>query len=798
MTQPTPFDAILVQCRDLFRDRVCAAVGEMFDGSEEALTKLAEKADEEHQRQFLDARDLAQSNREVIERQFRTRLTSEFQKRTNQAKKIGQSLSDFNLDDLQLVGEDDLNETLKYNDMATHVRRHCEEELGALDQRVAVLLGDATLEADDNPFGPKVICDAYKQACRQVECPVEVRMAFLKLIDGSVLDAFRSGYQDLNGLLIENSILPKIRYGISKHEGKERPAGAAEEAPAAERTAARGGEDMFAMLSKMIAPQGGAGGGAGGAAPGLGVGGAPLVQGAELMGSLTQLQVGNLAALGAAAAELGPILAEAGNLKNVLHQLKTTSVGAGLGQADTVTLDIVARLFDELFDDPKVHVVLKSLIGRLQLPMLKVAIADKDLFTKKEHPARQLLDTLGQIGMRLPPEFDTSRPLFARLDKFVQELVDGFKEKLEIFDKVRAELEAIIAEDDQRVAREMQATEQQLRQNESLALGKAAAQEEIRKHVVAAVKPPRAVVQFLAQQWIKFMTIVHARDGAQSDAWKGSLLTMDQLLFSVTPKTTPEEQRQFAKTIPGLLKGLKAGMTGAGIEDEVAKAFFGELMKLHTDVMHTHAAEPPPKERKAADPTASTTKRPAPPVAKATDSALKRPVAAEPKPAAEDEELDFTAPVTLNNPFGGGKVDVSADDLDFTEATAALAVEAPPAPAAGAPPAKEKPGAAARPPKKAQTIRLPSAMVPGAWVEILVSPDDETRVPAKLHYVSPMKSHFLFVDRKGVKAYECSRSMLARRIKLGEVTLLDGEPDASLFDRILDGLFGKLRAAAPA
>jgi hypothetical protein len=61
-----------------------------------------------------------------------------------------------------------------------------------------------------------------------------------------------------------------------------------------------------------------------------------------------------------------------------------------------------------------------------------------------------------------------------------------------------------------------------------------------------------------------------------------------------------------------------------------------------------------------------------------------------------------------------------------------------------------------------------------------------------------MKSHFLFVDRRGKKVYECSRSMLARRIKLGEVALLDGEPDASLFDRIVEGLFGKLKATAPA
>ncbi len=75
---------------------------------------------------------------------------------------------------------------------------------------------------------------------------------------------------------------------------------------------------------------------------------------------------------------------------------------------------------------------------------------------------------------------------------------------------------------------------------------------------------------------------------------------------------------------------------------------------------------------------------------------------------------------------------------------------------------------------------------------------DEEVQPAKLHYVSPMKSHFLFVDRKGNKVYECSRSMLARRIDNSEVRILEGEPDASLFDRIMGSLFGKLGTPAPA
>ena len=809
----TPFDAILVQSRDLLREQLAASVTAMFDNAETALNELAEKEkDEEAQKRYLDARDLAASNREVIESHFRQRLTSEFQKRTNKAKKIGVSLSDISLDDMALVGEDDLNETLKFNDMAAKLKRYCEEELGALDQRVGVLLGDASLESDDNPFGPQTICDAYKQACQKIDAPLEIRMVFLKLFDDHVADTIRSSYKDVNQLLIDNSILPKIRYGISKSESKDRPApglpeidkpkASGEDAPAA------GAQDMFAQLAKLMGGAGGAG--AGGGAPGMGVGGVPLVQGPALMSSLTQLQVGDLAALGEAAAELGPILAEAGNLKNVLHQLKTSSVGQSMGQVDSMTLDIVAMLFDQLFDDPKIPIALKGLIGHLQLPMLKVAIADKELFTKKEHPARQLLDTLGQIGLRLPPDFGAENPLFGKLEKFIKELVDGFQEKMEIFDKVRAELEEIISEQDAFVAQEMEASSKELELSERLSLAKVSAEDEIKKRVGGHMEIPRPIVRFLALQWIKYLVVVGARDGREAESWKQALQTMDDLLESIRPKATVEERRGVARIIPALLKRLRTGVTESGIEDAVSQAFFQELMKCHTEVMQGAKAPAAEPAKPAADTltkkpvatdstlkkpvaTDSTLKKPA-----VTDSATKKPVAtdstlkkpAAPKPAPVAEELDFTAPVEVNNPFGAGKVAVSSDDLDFSAAPAPAALAAP---APGAEPAAKGAKAAA----KRETIRLPSAMVMGAWIEVLDA-DGENRQIARLHYISPMKSHFLFVDRKGKKVYECSRSMLSRRLKLGEVSLLDGEPDASLFDRIMDGIFGKLGKPQPA
>jgi hypothetical protein len=421
-----------------------------------------------------------------------------------------------------------------------------------VDQRAGVLLGDGDLQAEDNPFGTAVIADAYKHALKQTEGPIEVRMKLLMLWDGATFDALDDAYHALNDMLVENSILPKIRYGIARQESKAAAGTPGTPAPGAEGADAAGApktpEDMFAALSQMLnagaAAGGAAGGGApGGGLPGMGVGGIPQVMGAELMSSLSNLQMGNLAALGEAAAELGPILAEVGNLKNVLHQIKGTSVGASMGQVDATTLDIVARMFDELFDDPKVPIALKGLIGRLQLPFLKVAIADKELFTRKTHPARLMLDTLGQIGLRLPSEWDDQTALFPRMESNVQRVVDGYQESVEIFDEVRADLEQVLAEDDARVAKEMEAEQEKLRRAESLALAKSVAQEEISKRVQSAAAAPRPVVEFLVKEWIKYLVVVIARDGAESALAKSALETIDQLLWSVAPKASPEERR---------------------------------------------------------------------------------------------------------------------------------------------------------------------------------------------------------------------------------------------------------------
>ena len=597
-----------------------------------------------------------------------------------------------------------------------------------------------------------------------------------------------------------------------------------------------------------------------------------VVEGAELLRSLTRVQLGDGTAV---AADVGPLIAgiaEPGTT-NVLRELKATSLGGGMSQMDAMTLDIVALLFDQLFDDSKIPIGVKGLIGRLQIPFLKVAIADKAFFSRKAHPARHMLDTLGEVAARLPADVNASNPTFARLDAMLQGLMKRFEENIEIFDTVREQMEALVIEEDQRIEEQAQADEKQVEQKESLALAKTVAQTEIKMRLRAA-RLPRAVVEFLLRQWIKVLLLVQVKEGEDSDAWKRALETMDLLIWSVEPKDTREARRELVGKVPDLLRRLADALAAAGIEDAVRARFVADLRKLHSEIIAGNAgalaAAPEPitvviAEMEAPEPAvespsielapeiAAAPEQPAPaleflavelapaiepepaipskpvepapafelPVihfAPAAEAAPAVPAApampAEPpmafelpkiektpaapakphtpapslespprpkqqvsvKPAmppapvaakpAEPESPDMTAPVTVPNPFGEGQVEVA--DLDFT--------------------VQLRGGTAGA---KA-TSALPPALKLGSWVEIVRKHEKEKHQTAKLTFISPLKTRYLFADRQGKTALECSQTELVRRFQLGEVIISKEPTELPLFDRLAEGVADKL------
>src|SRR5690606_26190870 len=124
--------------------------------------------------------------------------------------------------------------------------------------------------------------------------------------------------------------------------------------------------------------------------------------------------------------------------------------------------------------------------------------------------------------------------LFERIEASLQRLVEGFEDDLAIFTEVREELLELMAEEDRRIEQEALAQSREIEEMESLALARNAAQQEVLARIRVKELPP-AVLRFLAQEWIKLLLIVNAKEGVESDAWKDAVAAMDELIWSVEP-----------------------------------------------------------------------------------------------------------------------------------------------------------------------------------------------------------------------------------------------------------------------
>ena len=223
---------------------------------------------------------------------------------------------------------------------------------------------------------------------------------------------------------------------------------------------------------------------------------------------------------------------------------------------------------------------------------------------------------------------------------------------------------------------------------------------------------------------------------------------MDQLVWSAEPRTSVEDRRKLAAMVPRLVRRLMKGMKALGTEAGVREQFLGELMKIHTESVDAKT-----KDAVASD---------------------KPPAAAPPAPAS----LDFSAPLTVKNPYGAGDVQVTG--LDFTPAPADM----------------DKRAAAKAALQASLAAPAPENMTMGTWVELRPKDEGAEHRVAKLLFVSPKKTRYLFSDRRGQNVLELSRAELVRRLRTGEVVRLDEAPHEPLFDRVMSGLVHKLRAPA--
>lgn len=580
--------SVLHNCRDLLIEGATRVLTRQSEAMENTLLAMAERAP------LLETRNAYYAAQGTLNKRANELLSA-------CKEAYCQAFNDFahnrdkpaggELLELSLVDDQSFEITLVVDKATSRLRYNCAEELVALDARISHLLGRSDLSENDNPLGPRALCEALLEGISRMQLERDVQVVLLNQFDLVLTTELAHIYQSINRDLIDRSILPDLKVGA-----KSRAQGTSQASTAATGTAPgvpgqTGGGDMFRLFEQLAnggAPGVGSGGGVGGAA-GLPAG----LAGFSLLDSLGQLQSGGLTLPGGVRFEL-PLL-EAATVQNVLRTLQQSPVMQAASPLDAVLVDAVAMLFDVVFDEATIPDRLKAQIARLQIPVLKAAMLDRNFFSQQNHPVRRMLDAIATLAVHLPDN-EAGNARLEAISQVVSRVLENFEQDVAVFDFAAAELEAMstLLEDslEETVGTTLQEDIDHLKQSERAELAPVIVHDFINR-ALKDQQVVEAVREFLRRDWAQLLTTDYISEGEAGAHFNSHVETMRELVWSVQPKADMDARLMLVRILPGLLKRLREGVAEIDLPQKLTDRFFATLVILHANAVRPNAQPVP-------------------------------------------------------------------------------------------------------------------------------------------------------------------------------------------------------------
>ncbi|BAP43482.1 hypothetical protein PSCI_2780 [Pseudomonas sp. StFLB209] len=572
---------VLLQVRDKAAQQLKDALQRLFDNADDTLFEMADRArNNSEQNHFFEAMRDLRLKRKSIERTFVDKFYEAFlvlgQYQVAEPVLPGPVV----FDKLELVNNDDLERTVAVDAMVTKVMSRDSLALGQLTARLNQLVPQPITD-QSNPLGPMLLCDFFLQSARSFGVEIRVKLIILKLFERYVLADADQLYAEANQLLIATGILPDMKALPARRmtdRGQREQRTARLEDPAlvqATEKLDKGVQEVFEAMQELLA---------------------------HLRGSLAPRHDSNAEIRPISSQDLLRLLShlqqyvpsgeevEDFDLRQQLEQLLTrVSVRSGksriVGGGDEDVINLISMLFEFILDDRNLPSSLRALIGRLQIPMLKVAVLDKSFFSRGSHPARRLLNEIASAALGWGGRDDYQRDsLYLRVEHIVQRLLNDFVDDTAIFSELLADFLAFTSDERRRSELLEQRTRDAEEGRSRAELARQRVQQELNLRLLGRTLP-QVVVRLLQEAWSKVLLLTCLKHGEVSQEWQAGLDAVDDLIWSVEPHEEPEARQRLLEQVPGLLKVLREGLASAAFDPFATSEFFSQLEVLHMQAL---------------------------------------------------------------------------------------------------------------------------------------------------------------------------------------------------------------------
>ena len=276
--------------------------------------------------------------------------------------------------------------------------------------------------------------------------------------------------------------------------------------------------------------------------------------------------------------------------QDLLAQLRQHTPGnqpPALAEEDGDAIDLVGMLFDHIMKDVRPNSAASTLLAKLQVPLLRVALQDKAFFTRQQHPARQMLNTIAETGAYWLGEDDADQQLVGKMQSVVDRTVREFDGDLGLFNNLLEDLSGHL----QTVTRKAEVAEKRhveaARGKEKLALARERAATVV-EGMLKKQNLPRFTHTLLSQAWTDVMALTSLRHGEDSEQWKQHLDTAERLInvAKSAPGATPISNED-AQALRG---DIQASLNQVGYHDEEAAAIAQRLVEPQANADDDSAA----------------------------------------------------------------------------------------------------------------------------------------------------------------------------------------------------------------
>ncbi|MET0550161.1 MAG: DUF1631 family protein [Xanthomonas sp.] len=459
---------------------------------------------------------------------------------------------------LSLVDDAVMDEGTVLREIASRQEGRANLSLHLLGQRFGVLAGAPAFDSDRLPLGPQCLCRALASAARTLEIEHDARLLLYRIFDREVMSGYARILERLDAQLAEAGILPALTFVPMRVRAsapddaaapERRKAGPAPRptappdpqrpytawAASAPATAEPDDEDHEAAYRTLQQLMSGRRELLRKFKPGTEArSNRPQLQTSDVSQALRQLQQQPLAP-GKASRNLAEVR------RSLLAQARQRDgEAATLAPQDEDAFELLGMLYGHIEDEIRSDAPAAALVRELQIPLLRAALQDHSFFTRKRHPARQLLNSVAESAANWHDDAAFDPRVQAVLRQAVAHVVRNFEQDVAVFAEGNAQVDA-------QIQAQSRTAELQERRHVEAARGKERLEAAklrggaLMREIIGDQRLPRFSRALLDQAWADVLTLTLLRHGERSDEFLQQLAATRRIVDAAVHADTPPD-----------------------------------------------------------------------------------------------------------------------------------------------------------------------------------------------------------------------------------------------------------------